>query len=262
MPVVGASKPPSSTGGPLPGTSFKAPDPPKNRLIMSLEGLEKQGKTHFALTAPGPLAIQSIDLGTEGVVEKFLPHKQVMVAGYRLKLPTKATPLDVTVVAEQVWDQFLVDYKAVLASGVRTVVWDTATELWELLRMARFGRLAQVMPHNYAPVNAEFRELIRLAYDSPVNLLALHKQKSEWVNDAGGKGNKTGKYIRSGFSDIGFMVQLNAEAFREEDGTFHVKVKDCRQNPGVAGADLMGPMCDFPTLAEQVFPETTEKDWI
>ena len=41
------------------------------RLIASLEGREKVGKTHFALTAPPPILFFNIDIGTEGVVGKF-----------------------------------------------------------------------------------------------------------------------------------------------------------------------------------------------
>ena len=36
-----------------------------------------------------------------------------------------------------------------------TVVMDTASEAHELSRLAAFGKLTQVMPHHYGPVNAE-----------------------------------------------------------------------------------------------------------
>jgi len=39
-------------------------------------------------------------------------------------------------------------------------------------------------------------------------------------------------------------------------------VKDCRQNPDVAGMDLVNDMANFQTLATLVFPETIEKDWV
>jgi hypothetical protein len=41
------------------------------RLIASVSGKEKTGKTHFALTAPEPIIFFNIDVGTEGVVGKF-----------------------------------------------------------------------------------------------------------------------------------------------------------------------------------------------
>ena len=66
---------------------------------------------------------------------------------------------------------------ALAEPAVRTISVDTATELWELLRMARFGKLTQVMPYQYGPVNAEFRSLIRMAYASDKNLILLHKMR-------------------------------------------------------------------------------------
>ena len=44
------------------------------RLVVRVGGLEKEGKTHFALTAPGPIGAIDMDRGMEGVVEKFLAH--------------------------------------------------------------------------------------------------------------------------------------------------------------------------------------------
>ena len=43
----------------------------RTRLIVSVEGLEKRGKTHFAMTAPPPIAYFDMDIGAEGVVNKF-----------------------------------------------------------------------------------------------------------------------------------------------------------------------------------------------
>jgi len=112
------------------------------------------------------------------------------------------------------------------------------------------------MPYHYGPVNAEYRELIRKAYASGKNLILLHKMKDEYVND-----KRTGSLKRSGFSDTGYMVQVNVRMWRDEENNFHLYVKDCRQSPEVAGLDLLNDMANFTTLATLVFPETTEKDW-
>jgi hypothetical protein len=211
-----------------------------NRMIVSVCGLEKQGKTHFALTAPGPIAYFNADIGMEGVVGKFISAKQVLVK--EVFVPTDKDKAMVVV------DGFRAAYKAVLASRkIRSIVWDTATELWELLRVARFGKLTQVMPLMYGPVNAEYRGWLRDAYDSDKNLILLHKMKPVYVND-----KRTAEYDRSGFSDTGFLVQVNAQVYRDspdDGGTFNLFIKDCRQNPDLAGQVLSGEMCGFPWLA-------------
>lgn len=224
----------------------------KRRLIMSLSGREKQGKTHFSLTAPGPIAFFSMDLGTEGVVGKF-PDKEIWVGEYDYH---SIQGMDPAAIAGE-WERLKRDYIMIMKTPeIRTVVWDTATEVWEMIRIARFGKLTQVKPHHYGPVNAEYRDLLRLAYAGDKNLILLHKMKAEYVED-----KRTGRFERAGFGDTGFLVQLNALAWRDQEGMFGITVQDSRQNPALMGEEIMEPLLSFPFLATQVFPETEEGDW-
>jgi len=210
-----------------------------DRIILSISGMDKQGKTHFALTAPGPLALFSTDIGEEGVVEKF-GDKDIQLL--RLEHVDEDDP---TTEAEGEFDRFKeAYYYALKGKRFRTLVIDTATEIWELLRLARFGRLTQVMPYQYGPVNKEYRELIRDAYKQDKNIVLIHKMKPKYVND-----KRTGEYERSGFGDTGFLVQVNAEIYRDEDGDFVLWVQNCRKNPDLAGEELVGPMCSFDFLS-------------
>lgn len=223
------------------------------RIIMSIEGLEKQGKTHFALTAPGPIAMFSTDIGEEGVVSKF-KDKDIWVMSID-KVDENSTEQ-----APKEYARFKTAYTDVLrGKDVRTVVIDTATEIWEILRMARFGRLTQVMPYQYGPVNAEYRALIREAYTYDKNLILLHKMKPQYIND-----KRTGEYERAGFGDTGFLVQVNAQVYRyspSDGGEFVIYVRDCRQNPDLTGEEFMGPMCSFPFLASQIIPDINPSIW-
>ena len=158
----------------LSGTGFKEADPSiKKRLLVAVEALEKEGKTHFALTAPGPIAVFDFDTGMEGVVHKFARQKKIYVSDYRRLGNVMTNTPDNWIL---LWEKFKREYIATMeAPEIRTVVMDTATEVWELLRMARFGKLTQVMPYHYGPVNAEYRELLRKAYSTEKNLILLHK---------------------------------------------------------------------------------------
>ena len=174
------------------------------RIILSIAGLEKQGKTHFALTAPGPIAMFSTDIGEEGVVTKFTDDKDVYI------MSVARVDEDDPEQAEDEYERFHKAYISMLrGNDVRTIILDTATEIWELLRMARFGKLTQVMPYQYGPVNAEYRALIREAYNYDKNLILLHKMKAQYIND-----KRTGEWERAGFGDTGFLVQVNAQIYR------------------------------------------------
>lgn len=216
-----------------------------DRIILSISGLEKQGKTHFALTAPGPIAYFSTDIGDEGVVEKFIDDKEVWM------MNIDKVDDDHAEQAPKEYARFKEGYLAMLrGKEVKTIVFDTATEIWELLRMARFGRLTQVMPYQYGPVNAEYRALIREAYNWDKNLILLHKMKAQYIND-----KRTGEWERSGFSDTGFLVQVNAQVYRysqEDGGEFVLWLKDCRQNPDLADEEFEGSMCNFDMVASAV----------
>ena len=251
------------------GGSFKiAAGQVKRRLIVALDGLEKEGKTNFALTMPGPIAYQSLDIGLEGVVEKFQTAKQIFLAEYGILVSKGDSQEAIMAKALPEYEKFVKDYKDVMIPGfktgkIRSGVWDTGSEIWELQRLARFGKLTQVMPHHYTALNLEYQNLIKEVYETPGNLCILHKLKPEWKdNPATGKGNKTGNYERSGFGGTGFLVQVNATAWRDKDtGTFHITVKDCRQNPSIMGLDLEGDLATFPWLAVNVYPDTSLDDW-
>ncbi len=249
----------------------------RRRLILSIEGDEKTGKNNFAFTAPGPIAVFSFDNGLEGVVEKFvngtaevggirIPKKVIYVK--EMDTPPTATGGSRNTVSIGVpgfdytamWEGFVRDYRALLKAGVRTVIWDTATEIYELQRLYRFGKLSEVPSNMWGPLKAEYRELIRNAYDSHTNLILLHKTAPEYVND-----KRTGKRLISGLTDIGFVVQVNLKTFRvdNEDGgsDYSVKVLDCRQNGQLNGKVYEGVMTTFPWLAVDVIEDSGLEEW-
>jgi len=227
------------------------------RIIMNIEGQEKQGKTHFSLTAPGPIAFIDMDTGTEGVVDKFIKDKEIWVKNYNWKDATSQTEWT------EMWEDSKRAYmNACSSKEMRTIVIDTSTEHYEMIRLARFGKINKIamqdgkaLPFPYGPVNTEFRDLIKKVYDSDKNLILIHKLKKSYVNEVW-----KGGYERSGYSDIPYVVQMNVRVWRI-DGTFGLTITDSRHNADLAGQEIIGPMCSFPFLATQVFPETKESEW-
>lgn len=257
--------------GVRPRQFVKAVSTVRRRLIVNIEGEEKSGKDHMALTyTDGPVYIHSFDIGLEGVMEKFLPGGMHYVEGrgdiypmeYVLEVqPGEGSQQEVADCAQKLWAQFVADYhEAVRQSKDNNglVLVDTGTEVWELKRLAAFGKLTQVMPHHYGPVNAEMRDLIRFAYEGS-NAVFLHKRVDEWENylDSQGKekGRKTGRKSRKGFSDIPFLVQANVQCYREDvdsgGSNFGALVLDCRQNPDLNNIVIEN---DFNTLLQMAYP--------
>lgn len=243
----------------------------KPRLVVSVEGLDKSGKNNFAFSAPGPLAYLPFDSGDEGVIEKFQTQKTIirpMQNGKNNDYATRFEDGRAQTEATKEFTRFYGDYKRAL-KACRSVVVDTASEAWELLRLARLGKLTQVMPHKYVEVNSEYRDLIRDVFESDANLILLHKLKAEWKEGKDGKGNKTGKFERAGFSETGFLVQINVRCYRldvadrefPEDLGFRMEILNCRQNAAIQGEVLMNEMITFPMLGSLVLPDVDPSVW-
>ncbi len=233
----------------------------RHRLIFRSYGPEKCGKNHFGLTAPGPIAIQSFDVGLEGVVEKFLKSplgpKEIVATHYEFDRNDCSQEA-----AQELSARFDEDYDLALRRA-RTIIWDTETELWELDRFAEFGENAQGVstdaPRNYVRLNGRYRDRIQRAYDSGVNLQLIQKVKERWTSNAKGSPVPSGVFEPTGFKEANYIVQVNLCHSWSKDQGFGVHVINCRQNMGIADETYYD--IDFLTLAQLVFPDSSEEDW-
>lgn len=226
---------------------LREPDAPRKRIILAVDGLDKHGKTRFALTAPKPLLYLDFDIGKEGVLEKAPNPGGIITTAPFVFLPSEITfDIDsedtrskkVMEAAEPQLTRFRSTYLAALRGPaikkngkpqkVRTIVVDTGTEEWALQRLCYFGKISQVKPHHYVECNGLMRDLVRAAFDSDVNVIWLHKLKAEWKDNAEGKGRKTGTLERDGFEGMSYLVQANLLAYRvpaQQTSTTAVKWK-------------------------------------
>jgi len=213
------------------------------RIIASLSGKDKTGKTHIACTAPPPITFLDIDIGVEGVVNKFQDSgKQILV--YKVRVPKG----EVQGFYTTMWTDVKARIKKVCDMNKGTLVMDTASEIYELARLARFGKLEQVMPHHYSEVNSEWRkEIMAAIFESDINAVLLHKVKPKYINNV-----RTSESEVSGFGETGYLVQLNAITYCEEDEDgktqFCLYIENSRHNHLLKGQVLRGPMFNFSTL--------------
>lgn len=191
--------------------------------------------------------------------------KSINVAKYSKK--PDATQKDYAVE----WLDFRKNWDGAIKNGTGTIVVDTATEMYELIRLAYFGKLTQVMPHHYGPVNAEMKEMIRMAYDTNMSVIFLHKMRKAYQDD-----KWTGGYEPAGWADMPFQVQANIEIWRDDapitsgqwkrgkggdlsaDGLswvypFHVFIKDCNINMEMTGTDHTADLFGFDTFLKECY---------
>lgn len=266
--------------GPKPGKRSKGPIEPdlsrqsrlhrlddveRPRIVAVTEGLEKQGKNHFAFTAPGPIALFNIDDGWEGVAGKFIKAGRSITIGSYAIDPKG----DLQDQAKEAYLDLLADYYRALVDDTHvTLVVDTFSELRDYMLIGDYGRTQSIDPFAYGPIHQTLRAMVRSALQGSKNVLLLHQMKEEWSSslDMNGRERRapTGSYKRAGFSGSGYLSQVNLWHYRTdgEDGTrFFTKIVDCRRNPDLNGLVLEGEANDFPHLAALVFPDVDAAQW-
>jgi len=242
----------------------KATSEPPQRLVMSIDGMPKSGKTEFALSLPGPLVVHDFNFGLEGVVEKHLPHKEIFQFKYAVPITARlpgSTNSSLVEPASRVWEEFVTNFRASL-QDMRSVVVDTGSEIWELLRLARLGKLTQVPPMKYGEVNAEFRQLTQLALNqNHANVIYIHKVKPVYKNE-----QKTEETERAGFGDIEYDVQTvlrtNRDYSKSGADQFSLKIEECRANILATGKEFRAGDMAFSKVAHEIYPTISEDFWL
>lgn len=235
----------------------------QNRIVASIDGLPGDGKTRFAFTAPGPIAIHTFDpLGVQRALGEF-KNKEIYqfdyLLPYSVALPGAPTP-GMADAARPVWTEFVNNFRQSL-QDMKTVIVDHGGEPWNVLRLARLGKLTQVMPIQYTSVNAEFRQLVQLVVPSNANVFFLHKLKKEYKDD-----KWTGDFDRSGFGDIEFDVDVIMRCKRDDtkEGVdrFSMIVEKGGSNMAAVGKELKGNECDYAHMAKLIYPDVPEEEWL
>ncbi len=191
-----------------------------DHLLISTEGEDKAGKTTFELSAPGPLGIQDFDFGIARAISgrPDLKAKLEMPGteyhSYSFKIPARLNRKNDAEVLKQfepVLDRFLDDfYKMVDNPAIRTIIWDTATEIWKIIQYVGSGRMEKI-PWNLRPeMNARYRGLLDAAGEAGKHMVLTHKVKNEWAEVVGMDGkkstSKTGNLVRDGFDELHYAV--------------------------------------------------------
>jgi hypothetical protein len=257
------------------------------------------GKTRFAFTAPKPIGYISVEIGSEeGPADAFIPAGadecgDIQIVRIRMDEPAYPDPAlyenskkgkqeydsalseAVQAAAQPAWDQFYRAYYASIAN-FRTTVIDTTSDLYQLQRLANFGRLEKIPQLAYGQLKREFAKLFDDAFATPGNLICIShmKDRGETVKDekGGTKWQATGVYEIDGPSVITDKVQAVVEMWREdletEDETTGLKVKfnaqiiDSRHNPAAMGHKFVDFDVTFADVAKVIFPNSTATDWV
>lgn len=240
----------------------KATTDVKQRIIANSVGEVGTGKTHFWLSAPGPLVVQTLDLGLEGVVEPFADTKDIYVASYDIGQSVGESYTHAKAVEAR--DKFIEDFEDAIAKA-RTIVWDRETDVFDLFYKAEFDSddpYGAAPPKDWDKLKSKLRRMIAMAKASDVNFGLIQGMKNEWIKGkgTGAKMGQTGNRVAKGMEDVDALVHMNL---------FHERVgKDMKvtigKSRGPGGHAIQGETfenIDFATLGQLVFPDSDEDSW-
>ena len=207
------------------------------RLVCSIEGLDKTGKSHLAMSAPGPIVYVDLDVGTEGVIQKCQQDYLIYKVEQPKRLGSSSELMDKF---KDVWSDVQTQVASALKLGEGTLVIDTFTEVYDICRLAHFGKMAQVQPHQYSVCYADMREIIRLANASKMNVILLHRMGADF---------NTGELTFQGWKQVPSEVQAVLRTQRSDTDSgpvFSAEVRTCRHKPEMMGKVLVAGQSEGP----------------
>lgn len=249
-------------------------------IVISAEGLEKSGKTYSALaTAPAPILYINCDRDNRRVINRLRAGgRRIFTSGQYLYVPSadllhkKGQADDDPVLAanaqqaNEVWKPILRDWEEGLNDPkIRTVVVDSASVAYSVLRTKVFGKLTGVAEVLYAKTNFTWRGLLMKSENSGKVVILIHRLTAEYAKKANDQGKmesfKTGKLIAAGYKDTNFEVGAIVRHTATPTG-FTAKV----MAEGVGRADIKGLVytddeIDYTTIVAKLTRTKREK-WL
>jgi len=256
---------------------------PQEPLAVATFGLHGTGKTRLAATAPGPIGLVPLDRKTRQTMlrvsnefgrkvvipdaDLFRADNPMLLATLKPDCGNKSKVVGLTgqqpdCCAIHAYRFGLNRIKDVIFrmaedDNLRSIVIDSATNLWDDILFANHGRTDHINPRDRGPDNREMQEL--LAACSSKNLVLTHKSKEIWKAE-----KPTGRFEWDGYKHLGYETNVIVEQMRSpnptEDGwTYKLQTKMCQANAALSGLDLLfDDSISFKSLAEAIYPEAPD----
>lgn len=255
-------------------------------LVASICAMEGGGKTEFGAGCPDPIRYFSVDPNTEEVLERWQETKKLYLESYDLPSAAFGDKGEIQDAAAKVLGELLDKLSPIIRKEMRrmpkTVVLDTATEMFELALLADHGRAVQILPEMRTKTNYKWKSVINGLKRSGCNVVLLHRLRDKYENKTvrtrdGAKEERVkveGEYEREGFSKTGFLVNVEAFLFhdptRDKGDQYGMQIARCTNRPLLIGREYWGDRevegetiraTSFESLATLVYRKTTLSDW-
>ena len=244
-------------------------------IFMDIVGLEGGGKSSLALTLArlGKLAYIDIDQSVDRArkPDSKKERENIKVLPVRYLTAMGMSEAQVQAIAAPAWANMGTKLDSAVSTWARGAVIDTGSETWELARLSAAGTLnphGKRMDRVYGPINAKMRQLFRSVNRTHCkHLVTIHMLKDEYQDKINSSGEqvsiKTGKHVRAGFKEVGYLCDVVVRCFREK-GEFKGEIllnKLPPAGPSLEGMELEGEQLDFSYIVG-LSTETEPEEWL
>lgn len=232
--------------------------------MIEVYGDTGTGRTRLALTMPGPIGLAHTAEKIEGVIQQFSKDKVIRVINFGGTFA--GSPQQIADKAGPIWSRMIGAWNSAIDDWARTVIMDTDSEAWEILRLARFGELTPKgrLDHMYGPVNAEWRSVFKRArMQDRCSVIAIGQTKNEYRDVVrGGKtfSEATGRTIIAGQKEIRYMADVVIRTARTADNGFSATVEKGWFSAQSEGLVVEDEDCRLPYILSLI-TETDEAEW-
>lgn len=245
-------------------------DPHRYDLALSVFGTRKCGKSTFVVgnkaagipSCPQPIYIINLDNSIRELIDKVDEASKAGIYVTTL-VPNKPAPLmsdrDWKGLVDKAEQSILYAAQITMAEG-GTLVIDTATQMWEYIRMAELAPIQRkreaegkrLYQYDYGIANTRMRNLLYMMKPAG-NLVLLHHAQEQFDSN----GNSLHTYTYKGFGEVDQIVQTEVQLWvKEYPGTNRVPehggtIIYCRQQDNLRGVVL--PNISFDLLRDTIY---------
>lgn len=243
----------------------------KRGIFLDIVGLEGMGKSSLAMTLArlGPVGYVDIDQSFDRAKKLDGKKERANIKVLPVRYAAGLGEEEVKKACGPAWVGMEKKVKEAAAGWAKGVIIDTGTEDWELLRLGSFGTVTPKgrTDRLYGQVNARFRTHLRSIYRTHgKHLVTIHQLKDEYIDkmkDGSLQSVRTGKHVRAGFKEIGYMTDMVIRCVRS-GSDFTAVVDLCKlppNGPALEGTELEGDQIDFATIVAMA-TDTEREEWL
>lgn len=255
---------PSKSASPLVSWEDAPTQLTRRDVFMLVYGDTSSGRTTFALSAPGPIAYLHAAEKYEGIIQPAAREKEIKVHNFAPGIDPSLSEKEIAAEARRTWNGLKASWMDAY-SWARTIIVDTDTDAWELIRLAYFGDVKPAggrLELNWGPVNSEWKTLMRtFKAQEGTNLILISQSTDEYTKPKKGMGERTGERVRTGQKSIPYMADVVVRTECDiQTQTYSSIVEKPWWNGDMLGFELADEDSNFASLMS-VLTETDEEEW-